>query len=340
VTGTIAQWLRKAYPNVAQYFYKSELHSGDFNDAQKKVMARVIKAAIARTGKVEQGSTKYEDYGGYVADEFKNHPEGPGQTDMILRTTTRNTSFTVATTLGRFKYFKNSDGSYTVSDKWDFSKAKHKTVTLDELEGKTFIEQVAYVTEKDHCTEYQAIRHIGYLQSPDTEKGALTLTVKIPAEMMGGTSTKKDAETPVKKDTEKEKKGSTADTETDKSGSDSQPAEEPKKQKQDTKQDATPGASPSPDKNKKTGSDKPPVNNDKEEKPKSTTVIKPSTNRRPDDKKGDSTTVVSPYNKSHTLKPVITLRNGKPHFKMKNGKPLVKLREILKELITDILSES
>lgn len=164
--GGIKRFLRKLAPNVAQMFFTKPLTGEDFTRRQKSVIYNVIQNAIKRTGNKNRGGTTYADYGGNIKETFDNNT-GASLKDIITRSAT-DPSFQIASTLGQFSYRLQPNGVYLVTDTYDFSKAKAYTVTKDELKGKNYWEQLAYVREKDNLSHYRAARQIAYLEHPDT----------------------------------------------------------------------------------------------------------------------------------------------------------------------------
>ena len=185
VASGITSYIRKVFPNVAQLYLTKDLSGKDFSNDQKKIMADVINNAIKRTGKVNRGATEYKDYGGDVADIYANNA-GPSTLTTAFKTLTSNDAFGVATTLGRFTYQKNADSSYTITDTYDFSKGASKTVTSDDLKDMNYLEKIVNVMKKDNATPYQAVRHIAYLENPDTSSKGKKITITLSSNMMAG----------------------------------------------------------------------------------------------------------------------------------------------------------
>jgi hypothetical protein len=178
-SGGIKGFLRKKAPNIAQLFFTRPLTDKDFTENQKQVLFDVIQNAINRGVNKNKGCVEYNDY----SDEIKSKLDsgtGAGTIDTILGTL-MDDKFRMATTLGRFCYELKPNGSYIVSDKYDFSKGKNYNVTLDELKGKSYPEQLSYVMVKSDSTPYRAARQIAYLEHPDTadESTKTPITVKI-----------------------------------------------------------------------------------------------------------------------------------------------------------------
>ena len=178
-SGGIKGFLRKTAPNIAQLFFTRALTDNDFTENQKQVLFDVIQNAIGRGMNKDKGCVQYNDY----SDEIKSQldtGQGAGTIDTLLGTATDD-KFRMATTLGRFCYEFKQDGSYIVTDKYDFSRARSYNITLDELKGKTYPQQLVYVMEKSDSTPYRAARQIAYLEHPDTapESTKTPITIKI-----------------------------------------------------------------------------------------------------------------------------------------------------------------
>lgn len=176
--------IRRQFPSIAQYFKKRSLSNDDFTEAHLQTIGKAIKAAVGRTGKTNN-SIEYVDYGDSkdnTADEVLNKRN---QTvPELLKLAKTGEVFDMATRLGRFSYKKNSDGSFKVWDKYDFS--KHYDITKDDLDwdNSNWIQKVQKTRELNpEIGWYGAVRHVGYLDSPDTaESGALEIKLDIPKE--------------------------------------------------------------------------------------------------------------------------------------------------------------
>lgn len=163
-------FLRKLFPNIVQLFKSKQLTNNDFTDSQKSVVLNTIKNSERRKpeyAKIGKGSTEYIDYGQNIANEFKNERGSPSTWSVFWRTLTHNDSFAMATLLGRFSWVKNPDGSYTVSDKYDFKDPQYKElmgVNRQKLEGLSVNE----LASKYGLSYYEAARAKGWVEHPDT----------------------------------------------------------------------------------------------------------------------------------------------------------------------------
>jgi len=159
-------WFRRTFPNVAEMFFARDLKSSDFNSSQKQEIIDAVGRAINRTGQ-KKGSIEYVDYGDNVVNKWFG-PGGVGTTDMITNTALSNPKFMVATTLGRFSYDLNGNKLH-ITDIYDFSKIEAIKTTPQELEGLTYPQKVAKVIKDNNVNPYLAVRHIAYLEHPDTD---------------------------------------------------------------------------------------------------------------------------------------------------------------------------
>ncbi len=177
--------MRRTFPSIAQYFKKRSLTNNDFTEEHLQTIGKAIKAAIARTGKTNS-STEYVDYGlpgDNTADQVLNK-RNQSIEELVNFAKSGPDIFDVATTLGRFSYKKNKDGSFKVWDEYNFS--KQYDVTKDELDWDNSNWAQKILKTKASNPEmgwYGAVRHVGYLDSPDTaESGALKINLDIPKE--------------------------------------------------------------------------------------------------------------------------------------------------------------
>jgi len=162
----IKGFLRKLSPNVAQMFFTRPLTGTDFTKRQRNVIYNVIQNAIKRGKRKERGLTDYGDYGERIKSTFDTKT-GASTKDIITKSVT-DPYFQVASTLGAFTYQLQKDGTYLVSDTYDFSKGRGYTVTKEELTGMPYLQQMSYVMKKDNLTPYRAARQIAYIEHPDT----------------------------------------------------------------------------------------------------------------------------------------------------------------------------
>lgn len=191
--GGLKGFLRKSFPNMAQIFFTRPLTEKDFTESQKQVVFNVIQNAVNKRGQnPRQGCTEYIDFNDEI-DQQLNKNGGATTSEMILGTGLSD-EFRVATTLGRFCYSLQGNGSYKVTDDYDFHKWKTFTVKPEEIAGMSYPEKIGYIMDKTGLSPYGAIRHIGYLEHP-AEAPASTKT-KIVLNINPGYYAKRKGETP------------------------------------------------------------------------------------------------------------------------------------------------
>ena len=177
--GGIKGFMRRLSPNVAQMFFTRPLTGTDFTKRQRGVIYTTIQNSIKRGNRKDRGVTNYGDYGEHIKTAFDNKT-GATTKDIITKSVT-DPYFQVAGTLGAFTYQLQKDGTYLVSDTYDFSKGVGYTVTKEEIEGLPYLQQMAFVRKKDNLTPYRAARQIAYLEHPDTasaeDKVKINLTI-------------------------------------------------------------------------------------------------------------------------------------------------------------------
>jgi hypothetical protein len=177
-------WLRKRFPNIAQLLSGRELKPNDFTENQKKSLLSTIQNSQKRTKNQKSGSTIYSDYGSDVASTFENQKGSPSNWDVIWNSVTNNDRFAMATLFGKFNWVKNSDGSYTIDDKYDFKNPHYENivgVNRKSLEGKT-IQQLRSDYDLGY---YEAARVKGWVDYPEEIPGKfipLKLTIN-PSEL-------------------------------------------------------------------------------------------------------------------------------------------------------------
>ena len=163
-------WLRKRFPNIAQLLSGRELSPEDFTDDQKKALLSTIQNSQKRTKNQKSGSTSYADYGSDVASTFENKKGSPSNWDVIWNSVTNNDRFAMATLFGKFNWVKNSDGSYTIDDKYDFKNPHYENiagVNRKSLEGKT-LQQLRSEYDLGY---YEAARVKGWVDHPEEIPG-------------------------------------------------------------------------------------------------------------------------------------------------------------------------
>jgi hypothetical protein len=163
-------WIRKIFPNFSQLLNAKKMDNDDFTDNQKNILLMAIKNSKKRVPsfvKNKKGGVTYEDYGDNIAKEFNNERGGPSSWSVIWRTITKNDSFAMATLLGKFDWIENGDGSYTISDSYDFKDPKYKEligVNREKLEGLS----IQDLSDKYNLSYYEAARTKGWVDHPDT----------------------------------------------------------------------------------------------------------------------------------------------------------------------------
>jgi hypothetical protein len=159
-------WFRRTFPNVAEMFFSRDLKSSDFNSSQKQEIIDAVGRSINRTGQ-NKGSIEYVDYGDNVVNKWFG-PGGVKTGDMISNTVMSNPKFMVATTLGRFSYDLQGKRLH-VTDIYDFKKIDDVKTTEKELEGLSYPQKIAKIVEDNNVNPYLAVRHLAYLEHPDTD---------------------------------------------------------------------------------------------------------------------------------------------------------------------------
>lgn len=163
----VKKFLRKQFPNVIQLFYSRDLDESDFKPDQLAVIKTAVNNAVKRTGKTKLGATEYVDYGKENADKWFG-PGGVKSVDMVLNTLNSNPIFMIATTLGRFTY-RIENGKLKVTDIYDFSPIPDAKTNLKELENLTYPQKILKIkNENPKAGWYACIRHLAYLEHPDT----------------------------------------------------------------------------------------------------------------------------------------------------------------------------
>ncbi len=177
-------WLRKRFPNIAQILSGRELTKNDFTEDQIKALLSAIQNSQKRLKNQKNGSTIYNDYGSDVASTFQNERGSPSNWQVLWNSVTNNDRFAMATLFGKFNWVKNSDGSYTIDDKYDFKNPHYEEiagVNRKQLEGKT----VAQLSAEYGLWPYEATRVKGWVDYPEEIPGkAIPLKIIInPSEL-------------------------------------------------------------------------------------------------------------------------------------------------------------
>ena len=160
------QYIRKGFPNVVQLLKGKSLTTADFTDEQQKILLNVIQQSAKRLNRTNSGSTKYIDYGQEVASKFQNEKGSPSTWEAAWGAITFDMKFAIATLLGRFNWNKNSDGTYTITDKYDFKDPRYAAISginRESLEGKSISE----LQDEYDLSYYEAARVKGWVDYPD-----------------------------------------------------------------------------------------------------------------------------------------------------------------------------
>lgn len=121
--------LRSVVPNYAQLKFSRELTTSDFTDKQKATIYETILNSIKRTGQKNKACTEYIDYSQNIHDLLAAGKGKYISTIQALWGTFTDVKFVLATLLGRFCWKLNTDGTYTITDEYDFARPE----TLPEL---------------------------------------------------------------------------------------------------------------------------------------------------------------------------------------------------------------
>lgn len=181
----IKQYLRQQAPHVAQLYSTRDLKSEDFRSEDLKMMGMLINNAIKDGENKSTADSGVVTYNQYRTDVATDVAKGEMMSlKQISNQVMQDPEVLVALTLGQFSYEKNDDGSYTITDKYDFSKWKTIKTTKDDLKGLSYPAALAKIMSDNNVNIYPAIRHMAYLEAPDDVPGAIAKKVKvtIPAE--------------------------------------------------------------------------------------------------------------------------------------------------------------
>jgi hypothetical protein len=194
----IKSFIRHEYPNVAELYKTRNLNTNDFSNAQLKAIGSIINKAIAshrelkdKKGKVighnskKYGGATYEDYPSNV-NKFINQRKGNlvNYLGYVENQILADPNLMVGTTVGRFLYQRMKDGSYKIHDFWDFKKAESINTTKEDIKDLPYPMAIAKIMASNKVGIYPAIRHIAYLEHPDTAPNSTKTTIDlvIPAE--------------------------------------------------------------------------------------------------------------------------------------------------------------
>lgn len=176
----IKQYLRQQAPHIAQLYSTRDLKSEDFRSEDLKMMGMLINNAIKdgeNNSTADSGVVTYNQYRTDIAtDVAKGDMMSAKQISNQLM---QDPEVLVALTLGQFTYQKNDDGSYTVTDKYDFSKWKTINTKKDDVKDLSYPAALRKIMSDNNVGIYPAIRHMAYLESPDDVPGAIAKKVKV-----------------------------------------------------------------------------------------------------------------------------------------------------------------
>lgn len=175
--GDVGNYLRKQAPHIAQLYNTKDLNNENFREAEIKVIGELIARTIQKGGSKEKGGIEYDVYSDEVRDDLINGTALSGRSS--LKQVMQDPETLVGLTLGRFSYKLNDDGSYTVTDKYDFSKWKSIKTTKKEVEGLPYPVALAKIMKDNNQSLYGAIRHMAYLETPDDVPGAEPKKIKL-----------------------------------------------------------------------------------------------------------------------------------------------------------------
>jgi hypothetical protein len=85
---------------------------------QQKILLNVIQQSAKRLNRTSSGGANYIDYGQETASKFQNKKGSPSTWEAAWAAITFDMKFAMATLLGKFDWNKNSDGTYTITDKY------------------------------------------------------------------------------------------------------------------------------------------------------------------------------------------------------------------------------
>jgi hypothetical protein len=187
----IKQYLRQQAPHVAQLYNTKNLNAKDFRTQDLKMMGSLISQAIKDKQRYGEGNKKISDenQGAVTYDQYREEVRSDLLAGEMLNgkqmfnQLTQDPEVLIGLTLGKFAYQKNSDGSYTITDTYDFSKWKSIKTTKEDIKDLTYPEAIVKIMSDNDQGLYGAIRHMAYLETPDDVPGveAKKINVVIPA---------------------------------------------------------------------------------------------------------------------------------------------------------------
>jgi hypothetical protein len=175
---TVGQFLRDKAPHVMQVLSTRDLHSTDFNDAQRDVIGKLIASAIRDGEDVDKGFVTYDQYRKDIKSDVMSGKMMSGK--QVWNQIKQDPEVQVALTLGQFGYEKTDKGNYIVTDKYDFSKWKSINTTKEDIKGLPYPAAIAkIINDNEGANLYTAIRHMAYLENPDDAPNPNPKTVSL-----------------------------------------------------------------------------------------------------------------------------------------------------------------
>jgi len=176
----IKQYLRQQAPHIAQLYSTRDLSSKDFRSEDLKMMGMLINNAIKDGENKSNADSGVVTYNQYRTDVASDVAKGEMMSaKQISNQLMQDPEVLVALTLGQFSYQKNDDGSYTVTDKYDFSKWKTIDTKKEDVKDLSYPAALRKIMSDNNVGIYPAIRHMAYLEAPDDVPGAIAKKVKV-----------------------------------------------------------------------------------------------------------------------------------------------------------------
>lgn len=181
---SIYKWLRRTFPFLFQLIDSKNLTNSDFTEDHMDVIRDVVKKVKDRTSNFQFNktyTTNYKDYNNTVASILDR--KGQNIWDLIKLYMSGPDIFDVATTLGRFSFKVDENGTINVYDEYDFT--GQYDITREDLdwENTNTISKIMKIMElgDGEIGVYGAIRHLAHLNNPQggTNQG-LTINLTIP----------------------------------------------------------------------------------------------------------------------------------------------------------------
>ena len=141
------------------------------------MVGQLLSRHIAKGGSPEKGGIEYDVYSEDLRDDLLSG-------DMLnarssLQQISQDPETLIGLTLGRFSYEKNDDGSYTVTDDYDFSKWKSIKTTKEDVKDLPYPLALGKIMKDNNQSLYGAIRHMAYLETPDDVPGVAPKKIKL-----------------------------------------------------------------------------------------------------------------------------------------------------------------